>query len=615
VRAVYAGDTNYNGVTSNGSTLTISAVTKVTPTLTLVASPAGTTAVGVASGTQITLTATLTYTPATGYPWTGNVTFIDATSGATLGTVPVTGTGTTTTATFQFTPTAATAATYPAGFNQFTATYSGNTLYYNGVGPVNGNPVYIGGLLMSLTLQHNFSTDPGTVDGTPTNPYGIQVYNFSSAGVPFTLNFVNSNQNTNAFSYSTNCPNTIASGATCEVVFSYLPPYGDGNSTTVGRYEAGSWTVVSSGTILGVGLKGFASPPRAGVATFPAVLAGKALLPPGSLSVTPLSYTFGPLAPGAQSGTLTISVTNPNATAVGVTYTLPSGAFTSVNNCPSTLTGGATCQIQVSFKSSTVGTQTASVTLAPAGGPNVTVSLTGIVQAGNGLVMSTNSHGFGNIPIGQSGTQFGLSIKNNAGTAATLSFSQSQSGTSPFNVVTSGCPASLAAGAQCSVIANFTPTASGSVSDVLTVTSNKTIVPGGTGSGPYAATVTFTGSGTTSSNFTASTSTHNWGNIPVNTTGSNYGVQLTNNTSAAITLSLGTGFVNTLGFSVLGSNCGATLAVNASCELIFTFTPTAAGTVNTTYGITANGGAVPLYSLANSADVPGITLIGTGVSQ
>jgi hypothetical protein len=612
VRAVYAGDGHYNGVTSTGTTLTVNPL--VTPTLALVVSPAGTTAAGIPSGTLVTLTATLTV-PTNAGAWNGNVTFIDATSGVTLGSTNVgTGTGVTTTATFQFTPTSVNDTTYPAGFNQFTATYNGGT-YYHSVGPVNGNPAYIGGLLFSLTLAHNFSTDPGTVDGTATTPYGIQVYNFTTAGVSSTLDFTNSNQNTNAFGYTTNCPVTIAAGGTCEIIFTYLPPYGDGDSTTVGRYEAGSWSVSAPGTILGVGIKGFASPPRAGVATFPAVLAGKALLPVGSLSVTPLSYTFGPLAPGAQSKTLQISVSNPNTTAVGVLYTLPTGSFNTVNNCPSTLNGKATCQIQVTFKSSTVGTQTASVTLNPAGGPAITVSLTGIVQAGTGLVMSTDNHGFGNIPLGQSGTQFGLNIKNNAATAATLSFSQSQGGTTPFNVGTGGCPASLAAGAQCSVIANFTPTAAGAVSDVLTVTSNQPIIPGGTGTGPYSAAVTFTGAGTTSATFNASTSTHNWGNIPVATTGSNYGVQLTNNTAAAITLTLGTGFANNKGFSLLGSNCGASLAVNASCELIFTFTPTATGTVTTTYGVSANGGAVQLYSLANAGYVTGITLIGTGVAQ
>jgi hypothetical protein len=237
------------------------------------------------------------------------------------------------------------------------------------------------------------------------------------------------------------------------------------------------------------------------------------------------------------------------------------------------------------------------------------------VQATNGITMSTDVHGFGNIPVNTSGTQFGLSITNNAATAATLGFSLSQPGTTPFNIVTSGCPASLAAGAQCSVIANFKPTAAGAVSDVLTVTSNQPILPGGSGSGPYTGTVTFTGAGATTSNFTASSSTHNWGNIAVATTGSNYGVQLTNNTAAAITLSLGTGFANNLGFNLLGSNCSTSLAVNASCELIFNFTPTSTGAVSTTYGISANGGAVPLYSLANSADVSGITLRGTGVPQ
>jgi hypothetical protein len=231
------------------------------------------------------------------------------------------------------------------------------------------------------------------------------------------------------------------------------------------------------------------------------------------------------------------------------------------------------------------------------------------------LQLSTTAHNFGNVTTGSSATMFGLSIRNNASSAATLSFGTSQSGTTPYSVVSSGCPASLGAGAQCSVLVSFSPTALGTFSDVLTVHSSMPIVPGGAGGpGNYTDAVTFSGSGVVGGQFTATSTGHNWGNVTVGTTGTNYGVQLTNTTATTLTLNMGSGFTAGLyGFNEAGTNCGATLAVNASCELIFSFSPTGAGGVSTAFGVTAvdpSNNPVNLYS--GGTVYSSITLSGTG---
>ena len=77
---------------------------------------------------------------------------------------------------------------------------------------------------------------------------------------------------------------------------------------------------------------------------------------------------------------------------------------------------------------------------------------------------------------------------------------------------------------------------------------------------------------------------------------------------------MGSGFTAGLyGFNEAGTNCGATLAVNASCELIFSFSPTATGQVSAIYFVSAvdkNNNQVPLYSGGNTYSA--ITLLGTG---
>jgi hypothetical protein len=329
-----------------------------------------------------------------------------------------------------------------------------------------------------------------------------------------------------------------------------------------------------------------------------------------------LNYTFGPLAPNELSNTLTIAVTNTSSTSVGLTYTAPTtAAFQATNYCPAILAGNATCTVNVTFEDSTVGTYNDAVTITPQGSTAISAAPTGIVSPNTGLQLNTNVHNFGNIATGQSAGTFGLSIINNSSSTVPLDFGASQSGTTPFNVVTNGIPQFLGAGAECSVIVSFAPTTVGTFSDVLSIKSTVPILPDGKTAPPYTDTVTFSGTGVSGGEFTASSVDHNFGTLPVGTSGTNYGVQLTNSTATPLTLILG-GSAFTQGqngFTLAGTNGGTTLAVNASCELIFSFRPLATGQVSSTYLVLAfdpSNNSVPLYSGGNTYNA--ITLLGTG---
>ncbi len=613
ITSTYSGDTMFQSAIGTG-TLTISPAT--ISSIVLSADTPGSSASGV---TSVNLTATIT--PALAGVI---VKFNDASTGASY-TAATNASGVATVA-------VTTASTGVAGgLNAFNATVTASGSY-GAAGPSNTINVYLQGLLVTTSLNHNFSglisygspaiTVEGTIGGTKVGPFGIVVYNFTPTAQTVGLNFTNASSG--AFSYVTNCPASLASGKTCNYLFYYAPPNGDGCNPTVncttdgsgypqGTYEAATWQV-TSGALLGIGDTAF---DRSGAVTFPATLAGKAVLPPSSpITVSPLSYTFGPLAPGALSSTLTITVTNSSGASVGLSYTPPvTTPFQATNYCPANLAANSNCTINVTFQSSSTGTVTDSVGITPSGGSPINVSLTGIVNSNTGLQLNTTAHNFGNVTTGGSASAFGLSITNNASSAATLSFGTSQPGTTPYNVATGGCPATLAAGAQCSVIVNFSPTAVGTFNDLLTISSDQPILPNGTGSSPnYSAGVSFTGAGVTSGLFTATSVAHNWGNVTVGTTATNYGVQLTNTTTTALTLSLGSGFTQGLnGFNLAGTNCGASLPVNGSCELIFSFSPTGAGQVSASYGVTAvdtSSNPVQLYSGGNP--YAAITLLGTG---
>jgi subtilase family serine protease len=625
IQGVYGASPIADWATSNGTT-TLTLVAAPTTTISLAPSAAGSTTTGVNS---TTLTASITAASVDG-SWGGTVTFTNTMTHATY-VQAVTGAGTAGSASVTIAePDSGTA----AGLNNYTATYSGS-MDYQASGPSSAVSVYWQGLLVSLTANHDFSglisygsapiSVEGTVDGTKLGPYGVTVYNFSTAAQTVGLTFVNSASG--AFSYATNCPASLAAGAICNYAFYYTPPNGDGCNPTVnctedsshypqGTYEAGTWSV-TSGATLGVGLKGFAAPVRSGSVTFPATLSGKAVLPQNTpVSVSPLGYSFGPLAPGELSNTLTVTVTNTSSSSVALSYEPPvTTPFQAADYCPASLAGNSTCTINVTFQSTTMGTLTDSVVIKPAGGAAIAVTLTGIVNANNGLQLNTNAHNFGNVAMGTSAAAFGLSITNNATSSATLHFSGSQSGTTPYSMVSSGCPASLAAGAQCSVVVNFTPAAVGTFNDVVTITSDVPILPNGTGgSGNYSGTVSFTGAGVTSGQFTASSMAHNWGDVTVGTTATNYGVQLTNTTATALTLTLGNGYTQGLyGFNEAGTNCGATLAVNGSCELIFSFSPTGAGSVSASFGVTAvDTSNNPVQLMSGGTAYTAVGLMGNG---
>jgi hypothetical protein len=631
----FAADTNYLQAGSKaagnyiigGPATTV--VLAVTPTYS-----GGSTSAGVAS---TSIQATVTATKNNG-SFTGTVTFTKTYTGGTVTFGPYSVTGLTSTTAIATLPLTTSTTGITAGLDSFTAKYTDVGNY--GTSPVSNTlPIYIDGVLLTTSGSHDFSSlidystaypnVEGTVDGTKLT-YGVSVFNFTGAVVslPYAFTPVSSSV---AFTYQTNCPTapaTLANNATCEYLYAYDPPGGDGCTpgTTCtkdssgyyqGTFESTDWALtVPNGTLVGLGDPQF---DRSGPATASGVLEGKALLPAGSLSISPTTtlaapYTFPTMAPNEVSATETFLVTNPNATETAFTYTAPvSAAFHATNNCVSPLAPGATCNVQVYASDATAATYTGNFVLTPNGGTAVTTYLKEVVTAATGLTLTTNAHNFGNVQTGTSST-FGLTITNNSTTtAANLTFSNT-AGTG-YTLSTSGCANPLPKSSSCQVQVTFAPatgaTTGTQVTDTLTVKSTTfPILPGGTGTaGAYQDIVTFTGTPVNTGELTATSVAHNFGTVTVGSSASNYGVELTNSTSSAVTLSF-SGLTNTAaGFGLVGNNCPASLAANASCEMIFKFDPTGSGLVTGTYPINSSA---TLYSGGSAVSPEQITLTGTG---
>src|SRR5438105_39673 len=165
---------------------------------------------------------------------------------------------------------------------------------------------------------------------------------------------------------------------------------------------------------------------------------------------------------------------------------------------------------------------------------------------------------------------------------------------------TNNCPSTLSVSQSCTISVTFTPTATGSRSASVTITDNaanspQSVALGGTGQAAAAPAVTLNPTSLT------------FGNQAVTTTSSPQAITLRNVGTASLSISsIALSGTNSGDFAQT-NNCPTgsnTLAVNASCTINVTFTPTARG---------ARGGTLTVSSNAPGT-APSVSLSGTGIA-
>jgi alpha-tubulin suppressor-like RCC1 family protein len=181
------------------------------------------------------------------------------------------------------------------------------------------------------------------------------------------------------------------------------------------------------------------------------------------------------------------------------------------------------------------------------------------------LTASPGSLTFASRPIGTTSAAQVVTLTNSGTVAATLGAVTTSGDFAQANA----CPATLVAGAGCTISVTFSPTVAGAVSGTLRVVSNAagsplTLPLGGTGSGAAA--------------LTLSPATLTFPDQQINQASSPRTVTLGNSGTAPIALGARTIVgTNPTEFAIAATTCGATLAAGGSCTLTLTFTPTAAG--------------------------------------
>ena len=288
----------------------------------------------------------------------------------------------------------------------------------------------------------NFASQPVGVSTTVYgSPATVKLRNMSATVVTITSTVVSSS----IFSESDNCAGAIPVGSFCTLTLNFTP--------AAAGLRTGTVTITSnasdSPTVITVNGTGYDT---------------------AFEQISPQSLTFGNQGVGTSSAPQTITVTNLGDESFAPNIYSNSTSFTETNNCPSQLTPGSSCSINVTFTPTQLGLISSSLgDYGALGQLAVPVSGTGISGSSGTLAFSAASLQFGNDLVGTTTAYQTVTIQNTSSVPVTI---QSLVTAGDFALYTTSCtlPGQLNPQAACIAYVTFTPTAAGTRPGTLTIT-------------------------------------------------------------------------------------------------------------------------------------------------
>jgi hypothetical protein len=209
-------------------------------------------------------------------------------------------------------------------------------------------------------------------------------------------------------------------------------------------------------------------------------LSGMGLAPP-ALNVNPTSLTFTNQQPGVPSTPQTVTVSNTGGSPMAnVGFSIVGAAASSYSiaatTCGALLASGSSCAVQIVFTPSATGAIAATLAVSSStfGVAPASVPLNGSGILASGLATNPAQIVFPVVAAGQSSTAQPVTVTNSSGYAiSTVSLAAA----APFSVTQNTCTGGLAAGANCTASVVFQPSAGGSATGALTVTSSTVATP------------------------------------------------------------------------------------------------------------------------------------------
>jgi hypothetical protein len=313
----------------------------------------------------------------------------------------------------------------------------------------------------------------------------------------------------------------------------------------------------------------------------------------GALAATPSSLSFGSVKAGS-SQTLSETLTNSGGTSVTISQAGASGAGFAVSglNLPATLAAGQSTSFSVTFTPPSGGSASGNLSIASnASNPSLTVPLAAAGVTAGVLSSSDPSLSFGNVAVGNSGTQ-SETLTNSGGSSVTIS--QANVSVNSFRVTGLSLPKTLSPGQSFTFGVAFAPTTGGGATGTISVVSdasNATL------------TISLAGTATVTGQLAVSPATLNFGNVIVGQSKSLTGTLTASGSSITVT-NVG---MTTSEFTVSGLSLPLTLSAGQSASFSINFAPQTSGTAAATASFTSNA--------ANPSAVESLTGSGTAAPQ
>ena len=282
--------------------------------------------------------------------------------------------------------------------------------------------------------------------GVATSPQTLTVSN--TGGAPMgNIGFQITGASSSAFSVaSTTCGATLNAGSSCvaQIIFTPTAIGGASASLAVSTSTTGvsAATVSLNGNGTGVGL-----------------------------NATPAQLTFPAQELGQASAAQTVTITNTSAAAAtGLKLTVSSSFGLTGSTCPTSLAGGATCTVGVTFTPEAGGPITGQLSVNSTWAlASATVSLTGTGGLNGAVQFKPASIAFPVVGVGQTSAPTTVTITNVDPTNTLSSLNLSVS--TGFVLVSNTCASALASNASCTVGVEFMPVAAGPATGNLIVSS------------------------------------------------------------------------------------------------------------------------------------------------
>jgi hypothetical protein len=305
-----------------------------------------------------------------------------------------------------------------------------------------------------------------------------------------------------------------------------------------------------------------------------------------AVAVSPASLDFGGVTAG-QTKDLVLTVSNTGRAALSVSAAASSNALFRVTSpaVPFSVAAGAQQAVTVRFSPSAAGSQTGTLTLSTNDPARASVAIplsgtgTSATAASPSVSVSPASLDFGNVTAGQT-RDLTLTVSNTG--QASLTVSAASSSNSLFTVASPAVPFLVAAGSQQAVTVRFTPTAAGSQSGTLTLSTNDparaTVAVSLAGTGTAAG-------GTPAPRIAVSPASLAFGNVTVGQTAS---LTLTVSNGGNAALSVTAMGSSSARFAVTSPAAPVTVAAGASQPVVVAFSPLDAGPASANLEIASN---------------------------